>query len=111
MRRRDLVDLFTDGMFAAPALKTAQLHANSRSAATYFYLFEYPTPLPNYPNWAPGVLGDDLMYIFGAPLLSQTFENLSPFPNKFLKAERMLSEAIMRYFSNFIKSGYVSSPS
>ena len=46
--------------------------------------------------------GEELPYIFGAPLSDQT----APFSGGvYSNAEKVLCEAVMRFFGNFIKSG------
>lgn len=52
-----------------------------------------------------GTHGDDLSYIFGAPLLLNGYK-LSYFRNNFTKSETMISEAIMSYWSNFVRNGW-----
>lgn len=50
----------------------------------------------------PGcVHGEELAYIFGAPLVS----TLSHFGRNYTKAEVALSEAVISYWSNFARSG------
>lgn len=45
--------------------------------------------------------GEDLPYVFGAPLVS----NLGHFAKNFTKAESLLSETVMLYWSNFARTG------
>lgn len=47
-------------------------------------------------------MGEDLPYVFGAPLASTT-----PFPSKYSPEERLLSESIMVAWTNFAKTGWV----
>lgn len=46
------------------------------------------------------VIGEELAYVFGAPLAE-----VGPFPRTFSSKERLLSEATMKYWSNFAKTG------
>lgn len=46
--------------------------------------------------------GEDLPYVFGAPLVG----GFSHFPRNYTKSEISLSEAVMLYWSNFIRTGY-----
>lgn len=46
------------------------------------------------------VIGEELAYVFGAPLAE-----VGPFPRHFGNQERLLSEATMKYWSNFAKTG------
>lgn len=51
--------------------------------------------------------GEELPFLFGAP---RSENEVSPYGEiEYKKAERILSEAVMRFFGNFIKSGYVGS--
>lgn len=50
------------------------------------------------------IVGEDLPYIFGAPLASA-----GPFQSRYSPEERLLSEAIMVYWTNFAKTGYTNS--
>lgn len=47
------------------------------------------------------VHGEDLPYIFGAPLV----EGFSHFPRNYTKSEVALSEAVMIFWSNFARTG------
>lgn len=47
------------------------------------------------------IAGEELPYVFGAPLAST-----SPFQSKFTPQERLLSESVMVYWTNFAKTGY-----
>ena len=54
-------------------------------------------------TYVQGIHGDELPYVFGSPLV----DGLSPFPSSYTSAEKMMSEAVMTYWTNFAKSGYV----
>lgn len=47
------------------------------------------------------VRGEELPYVFGAPLV----EGLAPFPKNFTRAEAQLSRTIMTYWTNFVATG------
>lgn len=47
--------------------------------------------------------GEDLPYFFGAPLVG----GFNHFPRNYTKAEMSLSEIVMLYWSNFIRTGWV----
>ena len=99
---RSIVDLVTDGQFAAPLVHLLNSHA-PYSGATYFYCFNYPTHTDSTVRGLDGVYGDDLTYIFGAPLAN----SVSPFPTVYTRSQRVLSQAIMTHVGNFIKTGSV----
>lgn len=98
--RDNLMELLGDGQYVAPMIELSKYHAEY-PAATYFYSFSYPSRLDSYPRWAGGVHGDDMTYVFGAPIT----DGLDPFTSTFTRSERMLTEAVMRYWVNFIKTG------
>ncbi|KAK3583366.1 hypothetical protein CHS0354_038985 [Potamilus streckersoni] len=98
-RRNNLIDLLTDGLYLAPLIEMAQEH--SKHNDTYLYVFSYSTASENYPKWVKGTHGDELPYIFGAPLVDGT----SPFPLQYNNAEKSLSENMMRLWTNFAKTG------
>ena len=65
------------------------------------YEFSYPSRLDTYPRWAGGVHGDDITYVFGAPLT----DGIDPFTSTFTRSEKMLTEAVMTFWTNFAKTG------
>ncbi|KAL3846951.1 hypothetical protein ACJMK2_017891, partial [Sinanodonta woodiana] len=103
-RRNNLIDLLTDGLYLAPLIEMVQEH--SKHSDTYLYIFSYSTASENYPKWVKGAHGDELPYIFGAPLVDGT----SPFPLQYNTAEKSLSENMMRLWTNFAKTGDPNMP-
>jgi len=107
--RESLAALLGDALVVAPVVAMATFHArHSRpGVATYVYEFNQPVAHRNaYPGWATGTPGDELMYILGAPLAEQS---LQPFPTRvYTRAERLLCRTVIRYWSNFAKTGYVN---
>ena len=98
-RRDDVMDMISDGQYKAPLVKMALEHA--KTADTYMYSFAYSTQSEEYPQWSGGVHGDELPYIFGAPLV----DGLSPFPHRYSPQEKELSKIMMRMWTNFAKTG------
>lgn len=98
--RDEAIELVGDGQFVAPVIDLAD-HHHSKTKGTYLYSFSYPSRSDAYPRWAGGVHGDDLMYVFGAPLV----DGVDPFGTSYTQSEQMLSEAVMTYWTNFIKTG------
>lgn len=48
-------------------------------------------------------MGEELAFIFGAPLAAA-----GPFPSgNYTVQEKLLSEAVMAYWTNFVKTGWV----
>ncbi|CAL1270996.1 unnamed protein product [Larinioides sclopetarius] len=89
-----------DGLTVAPLIRTGNYHSKTNSK-TYFYVFGYQTENGDYPQRHGAIHGEDLAYLFGAPLVG----TLSHFPRNYTKAEMSLSEAVMSYWINFAKSG------
>lgn len=89
-----------DGLTVAPVIRTGNFHSKTRSK-TYFYVFGYQTENGDYPQRHGCIHGEDLAYLFGAPLVG----TLSHFSKNYTKSEISLSEAVMSYWINFAKSG------
>ncbi|XP_061171369.1 neuroligin-2-like isoform X2 [Saccostrea echinata] len=106
-RRDNVMEMISDGQYVAPIVKMAREHAET-NAGTYFYSFGYSTnsESKNFPEWSSGVFGDELPYVFGAPLV----DGISPFPSEYTKNEKRLSASIMRFWTNFAKSGNPNTP-
>ena len=49
------------------------------------------------------VHGEELSFVFGAPLV----DGIGHFPKNYTRAEVGLSESIVQFFANFVKTGYV----
>ena len=105
-----LLQLFADSYIVAPLIKTANIQANrGRNNAVFFYLFDYGnSPIGNYSGVDQtrsdpvSLPGDELAYVFGAPLIS----NLPPFSNRRFNEEQVeMSKKMMTYWSNFVKNG------
>jgi len=90
----------------APAIELAQFHSRhcSDTSSTYVYMFAAPSRLDtSYPRWLHGASDDDLAYVFGAPLT----DGVDPFPSGYSRSDRALAEAMLKYWSNFVKTGWV----
>jgi len=87
----------------------ATFHARQSRPGVATYLYEFNQPAAHrdaYPRWPTGTPGDELMYVLGAPLADQSLE---PFPARvYSRAERLLSQRVVRYWSNFAKTGSVN---
>ncbi|XP_059109153.1 neuroligin-4, X-linked-like [Peromyscus eremicus] len=104
-RRKTLVALFTDHQWVAPAVATADLHAQYGSP-TYFYAFYHHCQSDAKPAWADAAHGDELPYVFGVPLLGPT----DLFACNFSRNDVMLSAVVMTYWTNFAKTGDPNQP-
>ena len=101
-RRKTLVALFTDHQWVAPAVATADLHAQYGSP-TYFYAFYHHCQSDMKPSWADSAHGDEVPYVFGIPMIGPT----DLFNCNFSKNDVMLSAVVMTYWTNFAKTGWV----
>ncbi|CAN0242274.1 unnamed protein product [Lampetra fluviatilis] len=104
-RRKTLLALFTDHQWVAPAVATADLHAQYGSP-TYVYAFYHHCQSEMKPAWADAAHGDEIPYVFGVPMVGPT----ELFPCNFSKNDVMLSAVVMTYWSNFAKTGDPNSP-
>ncbi|XP_016111088.1 neuroligin-4, Y-linked-like [Sinocyclocheilus grahami] len=99
-RRKTLVALFTDHQWVAPAVATADLHAQYGSP-TYFYAFYHHCQSEMKPSWSDSAHGDEVPYVFGIPMIGPT----DLFNCNFSKNDVMLSAVVMTYWTNFAKTG------
>ncbi|ELW66647.1 Neuroligin-4, X-linked [Tupaia chinensis] len=104
-RRKTLVALFTDHQWVAPAVATADLHAQYGSP-TYFYSFYHHCQSEMKPSWADSAHGDEVPYVFGIPMIGPT----ELFSCNFSKNDVMLSAVVMTYWTNFAKTGDPNQP-
>ncbi|XP_063099055.1 neuroligin-4, X-linked [Cavia porcellus] len=104
-RRKTLVALFTDHQWVAPAVATADLHAQYGSP-TYFYAFYHHCQSEMKPTWADSAHGDEVPYVFGIPMIGPT----ELFSCNFSKNDVMLSAVVMTYWTNFAKTGDPNQP-
>ncbi|VVD05480.1 unnamed protein product [Leptidea sinapis] len=98
--RDETLEALSDAQVVAPIVLTADLHSAKRRNS-YVYVFDYQTKNGIYQQRQGCIHGEDLPYIFGAPLVG----SLGHFPRNFTKAEIALSETVMLYWGNFAKTG------
>ncbi|GFT59122.1 neuroligin-4, Y-linked [Nephila pilipes] len=94
------IDAMTDALVVAPSVSSANLFSKMNHR-TFLYVFNYPSDMSEFPQRVTCVHGDDMPYIFGAPLV----QNMAHFSDNYTKSEIALSEAMMTFWSNFAKSG------
>ncbi|GAB6019884.1 hypothetical protein CHUAL_001419 [Chamberlinius hualienensis] len=94
------MEMIGDAQFVAPLVKAGNLHS-AGYINTYFYVFEHQTANEDYPQRLGCFHGEELPYVFGAPLV----DDLAHFRSNFTRTERTISEATMRYWTNFAKYG------
>ncbi|XP_032510698.2 neuroligin-4, Y-linked-like [Danaus plexippus] len=96
----------SDAQYVAPLVQTGDFLSVSKSSIgsgpnTFFYVFDYQTKDGDYPQRMGSVHGEELPYLFGAPLV----EGLGHFPKNYTKSEVALSEAFILYIGNFVRTG------
>jgi len=111
------IEFLGDGQYVAPSIELARAHAAPyNSAPTYFYCFGSrpqdvvggggagagPVTASGQPGYWPAY-GDDLPYVFGAPLVDGT----DPFSSTYSRSDKILAEIVLKYWTNFIKYGCV----
>ncbi|XP_043655932.1 LOW QUALITY PROTEIN: neuroligin 4-like [Drosophila teissieri] len=89
------------GAAGANAAASTSAGSTQPSGRCYFYVFDYQTKDGDYPQRMGTVHGEDLPYIFGAPLV----DGFSHFPQNYTKSETALSEAVMIFWTNFARTG------
>ncbi|KAL1380674.1 hypothetical protein pipiens_014019 [Culex pipiens pipiens] len=103
------VAALSDAQFVAPLVHTGDMLApppplpgqEPSGPKCFFYVFDYQTKDGDYPQRMGTVHGEDLPYVFGAPLV----DGFNHFPRNYTKSEVALSEAIMIYWANFARTG------
>ncbi|KAG6442969.1 hypothetical protein O3G_MSEX002589 [Manduca sexta] len=98
--RDETLEALSDAQVVAPIVQTADTHSALRRNS-YLYVFDYQTKYGDYPQRQGCIHGEELPYVFGAPLVG----GLAHFPRNYTKAEVTLSESVMLYWGNFAKTG------
>ncbi|XP_063237155.1 neuroligin-2-like [Bacillus rossius redtenbacheri] len=100
-----------DAEVVAPLVRTGELHSRrlgpGPQARSFFCVFDYQSRDSDYPQRMGTAHGEELPYVFGAPLAA----GLGNSPRNYTRLEAGLSEAVMLYFSNFARTGNPNSPS
>ncbi|GBP26815.1 Neuroligin-1 [Eumeta japonica] len=96
----------SDAQYVAPLVQTGDFLSVAKSSSeagpkTFFYVFDYQTKDGDYPQRMGSVHGEELPYLFGAPLV----DGLGHFPKNYTKSEVALSEAFILYIANFARTG------
>ncbi|XP_078694687.1 neuroligin-4, Y-linked-like isoform X1 [Branchiostoma floridae x Branchiostoma belcheri] len=109
-RRKSTVALFTDYFFVQPAVTTLNAIAPVLKGNTYFYAFLYRGEVGFGPDWAAAVHGEELPFIFGAPVGTVLGRGALYSFSNFTKQDNMYSVALMTYWTNFAKTGDPNQP-
>lgn len=124
-----VIEALGDASVVAPLVTAAQLHNRpvtmvtsggtkykvptststssrmSRKHKTYMYVFGHQTRQGDYVDRLGCISGEELAYVFGAPLTAEG--QLSHFIANYTSVERELAEAVITMWTNFAKTGYV----
>ncbi|XP_054713354.1 neuroligin-3-like [Uloborus diversus] len=95
------VEALSDVLTVAPMLKAGNYHSVSHASKTFFYVFDHQTEESDYSPRMGCVSGEEMNYVFGAPLVS----SLSHFSTNYTRSEYSLSRSVMTYWTNFAKNG------
>lgn len=95
-------EIIGDADIVAPMVLAANYHYNPRYKSSYFAVFSYQTRDGDYSDRMGCIHGEDLPYLFGAPLAGI---KLGHFQDKYSQGEQQLSEAIMAFWINFARTG------
>ncbi|KAG8191528.1 hypothetical protein JTE90_019592 [Oedothorax gibbosus] len=113
---RGTVEAVGDVTVLSPMLRTGTFHSNPVFPAdkpphhnprfflptkTYFYVFTHQTEGGDYLTRLGGITGEDLAYVFGAPLVT----SLAHFGDNYTSEEEALSEMVMSHWTSFAKFG------
>lgn len=103
--RDETLEALSDAQVVAPVVNTADLHSAERRNS-YLYVFDYQTKFGDYPQRQGCIHGEELPYLFGAPLVG----GFMHFVRNYTKSEMLLAEATMIYWSNFARTGNPNEP-
>ncbi|XP_074040632.1 uncharacterized protein [Leptinotarsa decemlineata] len=104
LARDSLLDILSDARSVAPIVQMARYHA-ALNLQSYFYVFTHRTNSKEYIR-DKSYNGEELPYVFGVPLDGPKFH----FTDTYREEERMFSEIVMMYFSNFAETGNPNMP-
>ncbi|VDM62007.1 unnamed protein product [Angiostrongylus costaricensis] len=113
--RNGVLSVLNDVLFTAPLIETLRMHSADeirRGANTFMFVFGHETRswMNEQPNSGlrGSLTGDHIPYIFGYPLISADREEKLYFG--FNAEDRGISQVMMHYVANFVKSGDPSKP-
>lgn len=98
--RTSLLEVFGDSQYVAPVVETGNLHSLVH-IDSYFYVFSYQTRRDDIGEDVGCIHGDELQYVFGAPIVN----GLRHFAGNYSKQEKLLSESVISYWTNFAGTG------
>nr|XP_001810887.1 PREDICTED: neuroligin-4, Y-linked isoform X1 [Tribolium castaneum] len=103
--RDETLEALSDAQYVAPVVHTADLHS-AEHRNSFLYVFDYQTKFGDYPQRQGCIHGEELPYLFGAPLVG----GFMHFVRNYTKSEVLLAETTMIYWSNFARTGNPNEP-
>ncbi|KAG7167066.1 Neuroligin-1-like 2 [Homarus americanus] len=103
--RDQTLEILSDAQITAPVIQMADLHSNINQRS-YFYVFNHQSIYGDYPVLQGTVHGEELPYVFGAPLVG----GFNHFGLNYTLDEVFLSELVMTHLTNFARSGNPNLP-
>ncbi|XP_063836327.1 uncharacterized protein LOC135085457 [Ostrinia nubilalis] len=98
---RDVIlNIFSDARTISPTISFANYQSKS-NRQSYFYVFGHNSVSTDYAQLNKSVHGQEMPYVLGVPLGGAT----THFPSVYTQSEKLLSEVVMRLWTNFVKIG------
>ncbi|XP_072048627.1 cholinesterase-like [Amphiura filiformis] len=103
----DWKNIATDYWYSCPAIFEARLHAMAAVHDVYLYFFTHVPSVTFYaspvvqPKWLGATHGEELQFVFGYPFEPSSHLEFHKYPEE----EMTLSLRIMKYWTNFAKTG------
>lgn len=95
--KKSLSELFGDYSLTYPCIQCVELLAK-RKFPVYFYTFFHRSTEDKRPEWVGVPHGEDIFYLFGAPLVGHALRN-------YTDLDKEVSKTLMTFFGNFVKTG------
>ncbi|KAL9890887.1 neuroligin 1 isoform 2-T6 [Glossina fuscipes fuscipes] len=106
LEHRDVVlDILSDARVVGPLMQTGLFHAEV-NRRNYMYVFGHNSFGGPHASLPHSIAGEELPFVFGAPLAA-----VGPFHGiHYTSQEKLLAEAVMSYWCNFVKTGNPKAP-
>nr|CAD7444738.1 unnamed protein product [Timema bartmani] len=102
-----LLDILSDARVAAPLVQMADFHS-AVNPKSYFYVFTHRSMFGDYSDAKreKSINGEELPYVFGVPVDGSRFH----FHQAYNMTEKLFSEAVMTFWTNFAHTGNPNAP-
>uniref|UniRef100_A0A915IRR1 Carboxylesterase type B domain-containing protein n=1 Tax=Romanomermis culicivorax TaxID=13658 RepID=A0A915IRR1_ROMCU len=130
--RTSVLNTLSDGLYGAPIVKLARIHASSSQSQnnrygnsqqqdkkkTFFFIFSHENRHVRRGNVQGAIRGEELIYFLGYPLIAEKLSRNSAGDSrsmyktlKFDELDTVISQICLRYLANFVKNGDPNAPS